>query len=55
MMVSNIPAHPRYPRTSLDLCLLHVLPRHRVAPNDLLQRGSGEILLAWLFLGVVFS
>lgn len=42
-------------RTSFHLCLLHVLPRHGVASDDLLQCRSREILLAGLFLGVVLS
>lgn len=42
-------------RTSLDLGLLHILPRHWIAPNDFFQRGSLEILFARLFFRVMFA
>ena len=44
----------KWTHTSLDFRVLHILPRHGVAPNDLLQCRRLEVLLARLFFGVVF-
>ena len=41
--------------TSVNLSLLHVLPRHRIAPYYLGQRGRLEVLLAWLLFSIVLS
>lgn len=41
--------------TSINFCLLHVLPRHRIISNDFAQVVRLKISLARLFFGVMFA
>ena len=57
---STYPTHPPtqmvgFWHTSINLRLLHILPRHWVRLDDFWQSARLEILFTWLFLGTMLA